>query len=178
MTAQEAGVGGTEQADAEAFCIRVRPWLVGSLSLYCGDADVAEELAQDTLARVWDRWGAVATMASPEAWTYRVALNLANSHYRRRAAERRANARQECIRLDAPDADAADALAVRQAVSLLPKRQRAALVLRYYADLPVTETATLLGCAPGTVKALTHQAIAALRASVGTFELQEATDGA
>lgn len=165
-------------AQAEAYCTRVRPWLVGSLSLYCGNADVAEELAQDTLARVWDRWPEVAAMAAPDSWTYRVALNLANSHYRRRAAERRATARSERGREAADTPDAADALSVREAVARLPKRQRAALVLRYYADLPVAEAAALLGCAPGTVKALTHQAIAALRASVGTFDLQEATDGA
>ena len=168
----------TEETQVEAYCARVRPWLVGSLSLYCGDADVAEELAQDTLARVWDRWPSVRDMAAPEAWTYRVALNLASSHYRRRAAERRAAARQRAMQVEDAGADTADAIAVREAVARLPKRQRAALVLRYYADLPVSETAALLGCAPGTVKALTHQAIAGLRASVGTFELQEATDGA
>ena len=171
-------MGPAEGAAAEAFCVRVRPWLVGSLSLYCGDPDVAEELAQDTLARVWDRWPSVSAKQSPEAWTYRIALNLASSHYRRRAAERRARSRVTANPVHYSDPDTADAVAVRQAVARLPQRQRAALVLRYYADLPVDQTATLLGCAPGTVKALTHQAIAALRASVGTFELQEATDGA
>lgn len=171
-------MGGREHAEAEAFCARVRPWLVGSLSLYCGNPDVAEELAQDTLARVWDRWATVSTLQSPEGWAYRVGLNLANSHYRRRAAERRANARQEPTPLAVDPPDAADAVAVRQAVTMLPKRQRAALVLRYYVDLPVADTAELLGCAPGTVKALTHQALVALRASVGTVELQEAADGA
>lgn len=171
-------MGPAEGAAAEAFCVRVRPWLVGSLSLYCGDADVAEELAQDTLARVWDGWSTVSAKQSPEAWTYRIALNLASSHYRRRAAERRARQRVVDHRSSVDEPDAADAVAVRQAVARLPQRQRAALVLRYYADLPIADTARLLGCAPGTVKALTHQAIAALRASVGTFELQEANDGA
>ena len=171
-------MGPADDAAAEAFCARVRPWLVGSLSLYCGDTDVAEELAQDTLARVWDRWPSVRVMVAPEAWAYRVALNLANSHYRRRAAERRATARQVPLRVVQDREDTADAVTVRQAVARLPKRQRAALVLRYYADLPVAETADLLGCAPGTVKALTHQAIAGLRASVAAFELQEAADGA
>lgn len=167
-----------EAEEAEGFCVRVRPWLVGSLSLYCGSTDVAEELAQDTLARVWDRWPTVRALQAPEAWAYRVALNLANSHYRRRAAERRARLRDAAPRLVTEDADAADAIAVRQAVAGLPRRQRAALVLRYYADLPVAETAVLLGCTPGTVKALTHQALASLRTSIGTLELQEANDGA
>ena len=41
------------------FCQRVRPRLVGTLGLLCGDRDVGEELAQETLARVWLRWGRV-----------------------------------------------------------------------------------------------------------------------
>lgn len=173
------GSGDVDQA--ETFCADVRPWLVGALSLYCGDADVAEELAQDALARVWDRWPTVRTMSSPEAWTYRVALNLASSHYRRRAAERRAIGRALPKRRG-PETmltpDAADALAVRQAVAGLPRRQKAALVLRYYADLPVSEVAELMGCAPGTVKALTHQAVAALRTAVADTDLVEVSDEA
>jgi RNA polymerase sigma factor (sigma-70 family) len=139
----------------------MHPRLVGALALHCGDRDVAHELAQETLARVWERWPSVAAMDSPEAWAFRVAFNLAASRFRRGAAERRARAR-----LGPPDdhaTDHADAVAVRQAVAALPRRQRAALVLRYFADLPVDRTAEVLGCAPGTVKSLTSQAIASLR---------------
>jgi len=66
----------------------------------------------------------------------------------------------------APD-DHADRLAVRAAVAGLPDRQRAALVLRYFADLSLADTAEAMGCAPGTVKALTHQALAGLRSRLG-----------
>ncbi len=59
--------------------------------------------------------------------------------------------------------DTATAVAVRAAVSALPPRQRAAILARYYLDLDVAASADLLGCQPGTVKALTHQAIASLR---------------
>lgn len=169
-----------DQADTAAavgFCTRMRPALVGTLSLYCGDADVAEELAQDTLARVWDRWPQVQAMSAPEAWAYRVALNLASSHYRRRSAERRARNRAPVGRVGSEEPDTADAVTVRLAVAALPQRQRAVLVLRYYADLSVAQAAELLGCAEGTVKALTHQAIAGLRGSVGTVELEGAADG-
>lgn len=170
-------MGDRDTAHVTAFCRRMRPALVGTLSLYCGDADVAEELAQDVLARVWDRWPQVREMPHPEAWAYRVALNLANSHYRRRAAERRARERHGAVVGVAEQGDAADAMAVRQAVRALPQRQRAAVVLRYFADLSVAEAAALLGCAPGTVKALTHQGIANLRLSVGAIEMEGVTDG-
>ena len=124
------------------FCHRVRPRLVGMLSLLCGDGDTAEELAQETLARVWLRWSRVRELDEPLAiaWTYRVGINLANSWLRRRVAERRAHARLAARATGAHiDSDSADAVAVRQAVAALPRRQRTALVLRYYADLPVAE---------------------------------------
>jgi RNA polymerase sigma-70 factor (sigma-E family) len=162
------------------FCQRVRPRLVGTLSLLCGDGDVAEELAQETLARVWLRWARVRELDEPlaVAWTYRVAVNLGNSWLRRRVAERRARARLAAREAGARlDPDPADAVAVRQAVAALPRRQRTALVLRYYADLPVAEVADLMGCAPGTVKSLTSKALAAIRRVEGMQVAEEVTDG-
>jgi len=76
-----------------AFCEAQRPRLVGFLGLYCGDAQVAEELAHDAIAKTCQRWRHVRGMVAPDAWVYRVALNLAASHFRRIAAERRARAR-------------------------------------------------------------------------------------
>lgn len=52
---------------------------------------------------------------------------------------------------------------MRQALQALPRRQRAVLVLRYYADLPDAEIADLLGCSPGTVKTHAHRGLRALR---------------
>lgn len=59
--------------------------------------------------------------------------------------------------------DAADVVAIRTAVAALPRRQRTALTLRYFAGLSVTETAADMRCAEGTVKSLCSQAIAGLR---------------
>jgi DNA-directed RNA polymerase specialized sigma24 family protein len=70
-----------------------------------------------------------------------------------------------CSPTDPPGPDLAEAFAIRQAIAALPRRQRTALVLRYYADLPIGEVAALMGCAPGTVKSLTNRAISALRAA-------------
>jgi RNA polymerase sigma-70 factor (sigma-E family) len=166
------------------FCHRVRPRLVGTLSLLCGDGDAAEELAQETLARVWLHWSRVRELGEPPAtaWTYRVAINLTNSWFRRRVAERRARTRLGARAAGAHiDPDPADAVAIRRAVAALPRRQRTALVLRYYADLPVAEVAALMGCAPGTVKSLTSKALTALRKVEGLHvaaEAEEVADGA
>jgi RNA polymerase sigma factor (sigma-70 family) len=159
--------------DAAELCRRLRPELVGALTLYCGDRHVAEDLAQQTLARVWASWGTVRQVADRRAYVHRMALNAARSQFRRRAAERRARQR-----LDDPlprETDQTDVLAVRDAVAALPPRQRAAIVLRYFADLPVRDTAVVMGCAEGTVKALTFKAIAALRAQ-GPVDDEENAD--
>ena len=146
------------------FCDEIRDRLVGSLTIYCGDRHVAEELAQDALVRAWERWDTVGSMASPEAWTYRTAFNLATSWHRRRSAERRA--RRRLAARPAPEPIPPDVHgALRAAVLGLPPRQRAVITCRFFLDLSVDETAALLRCAPGTVKAATHQALAALRAS-------------
>ena len=150
-------------ASLEAFCRREHPRLAGTLTLYTGDADLAAELAQEALARVCVHWERVSLMAAPGAWAHRVAINLANSAFSRRAAGRRARERHEAQRDDRARTDAAELLAVRDAVRGLPQRQRTALILRYFADLSVADTATAMGCAPGTVKALTSQGIAGLR---------------
>jgi RNA polymerase sigma-70 factor (sigma-E family) len=156
--------------EADHFCRDQWPRLAASLGFYCYDRAVGEELAQEALARAWARWSHVAAMESPEAWVYSVALNLARSQFRRSRAERRALARSTVLS-SAGDTNPTDAIAVRQAVAELPERQRAAVVLRYFADLPVATVAEILDCAQGTVKSLTSQGIDRLRETFGVEEL-------
>ncbi len=80
-------------AELTVFCGIEYRRLVGMLSLYCGDRHVAEELAQETLVRVVRDWAKVRRLHAPTAWAHRAAINLANSHLRRRLAERRASQR-------------------------------------------------------------------------------------
>jgi RNA polymerase sigma-70 factor (ECF subfamily) len=171
--AEEDRVGNEDERTA--FCRREFPRLVGALTLYCGDADVAQELAQETLARACQRWRRVRELDLPGAWAYRVGLNLANSHFRRARYERTARQRVGMAREPATsDTDAA--LTLRAAVAALPRRQRTALVLRYFVDLPVAEVARLMSCREGTVKALTAQAIASLRRDPRLGTLAEVVD--
>jgi RNA polymerase sigma-70 factor (sigma-E family) len=152
------------------FCRTEYPRLVGLLALYVGSRPTAEDLAQEALVRLYRHWPEVQTMTSPHAWLCGVGLNLSRSWWRRRYAERRALGRYDAGRPTSAVEEPADVLAVRAAVAQLPPRQRAALVLRYYGGLSVTETAAHMGCAPGTVKSLTNRAITTLRSS---FELAE-----
>lgn len=155
--------GDSETVDQ--FCRRVHPKLVGSLWLQCGDHELAEEVAQEAFARVWERWNSVSQMGHPDSWAFRVGFNLLSSQFRRRTAERRAIQRRGSQPARG-EPDAAEALTVRRAVAELPPRERAAIVLRFFADLPVEAVATVMRCRPGTVKSLTHHAVGHLRGSL------------
>jgi RNA polymerase sigma factor (sigma-70 family) len=167
------------ESEFAAFCVEEHPRLVGALSLYCGDRGVAEELAQDALSRACRDWRKVRRLDTRGAWTHRVAINLANSYFRRAAAEARAKRRlerQQRVHTD-PAVDAAAAMTIRTAVSSLPRRQRTALILRYFADLSVRDVAAAMECPEGTVKTLTRKAIASMRQSLPLHELKEVGDG-
>lgn len=163
------------ESEFSAFCEEEHPRLVGALSLYCGDRAVAEELAQDALARACRDWKRVRRLGAPGAWVHRVAINLANSYFRRRAAEARARRQlQGHQRVDRrPGLDPAAALAIRNAVSSLPRRQRTALILRFYVGLSVRDVALLMECPEGTVKTLTSKAIRSLRTNLPLRDLKE-----
>jgi len=144
------------------FCRAVWPRVVGALSLSFGDRDVAEDLAQEALVRVLERWSRVREMSNPEGYVFQIGFNLGRSRWRRRAAESRANERAHNS-ADELDVDSARRLAVRNALRHLTPRQREAVVYRFYLGFDVQETALAMGCRPGTVKALTSQAIEGLR---------------
>ena len=162
-----------DRSELENFCAETYPRIVGSLSLLCGDAHTAEELAQDAYARLCRDWWRVRRMDRPEAWLHKVAVNFAMSRFRRRAAERRASQRLEAARPGDAQHDYAIDLFVRQAVAALPARQKTALVLRYYLDLPFAQIADLMQIKESTAKSLVGKALDGLRAR----ELRESEVG-
>ena len=145
-----------------SVCEREHPVLVGALGLYLGDRTEAEDIAQEALVRLVQRWP-LDGVENPGAWVMRVAFNLATSSFRRRSSQRRALDRLAQRAPTHEANDTAEVLAVRRAILALPDRQRCAVVLRYFADLSVRDTAHHLGCPEGTVKTLVHQAIKTLR---------------
>src|SRR5689334_3829473 len=135
--------------------------VVRSIGLAVGDRLRAEELVQEAFARALRHWRRVSELDRPVAWVYVVALNEARRSWSR---ERRASVGNGRVEL-APDPAGGVAITVdvRAALEQLTERQRAAIVLRYLADLSIDDIADALGCAPGTVKATLHQARARLR---------------
>lgn len=141
--------------------------LVGALSLYCGDPEVAKDVAQDALVRALERWKSVRHKTSPAAWLFRTAFNIAHSRYRRQSTERRALEKLG-DRADCNDPDVALILTVRRAVSSLPRRQREVVICRFYLHLTVDETAAQLGLTSGSVKVYTSRAFQSLRRALSS----------
>lgn len=176
-TAAGADARATEEAVVDesawtAFYRAEYTRLALALSLYSGDRELGRELAQEAMAKAWRHWPRIRTFESPAAWTYRIGINLANSAWRRAVVRHRLSPEPNADDA-APAVDVGTAVAVRAAVSGLPRRQRTALVLRYFVDLSIDDVARLMGCRPGTVAALTSQAIASLRATAGLHDLEE-----
>ena len=126
-----------------------------------GDAAAAEDIAAEALARTYARWSRVRAFEYLDAWVARVATNLAIDASRRRRVEPAAAAS------DDPSDDTVLRLALVDALTRLPRRQREAVALRYLADLSVDDVASSLGVSAGTVKQSVHRALKTLRTQLG-----------
>ena len=131
-----------------------------------GSASEAEELAQEALARAYQRWAKVSEYVEPEGWVTRVVSNLVFDLSRRRKRERLLAEHA----VPGPDADRLD---LYRALADLSRRQRQVVVLRYVADLPESAVAEALGCSRGAVKQHASRGLAALRMHV-SMQLPEA----
>lgn len=105
-------------------------------------------------------------MASPVGWLHRVGVNEVNSHFRRLRTRRRIDARLAADDHTTELGDIAGVVALREAMTDLPDRQRLAIVLFHLGDLTVTEVAAAMGSPEGTVKSLLSRGRKALRAAL------------
>jgi RNA polymerase sigma-70 factor (sigma-E family) len=158
-------MAGDDQAEFEAFVARDSARLHGFASLLGGTWHDAEDLVQQALLRSASRWATA--RERPEAYTRKVLINLARDRWRSRRHNSE-HASEDLAELQAaPWADDIGPTLERQlllrACQLLPVQQRAVLVLRFWEDRSVAETAAVLGCSEGTVKSHTHRALHRLR---------------
>lgn len=150
-------------ASFEAFVRSRSDALFRTAFVMTGQRAAAEDLVQETLARMLPLWRRVSEGGSPDAYVYRVMTNLHRSTWRRIL-------RRERPTFPLPDSPGPDGIArwerlhqLSHALAELPPRQRSAVVLRHYLQLSEAETAAVLGCRPGTVKSLTSRGLARLR---------------
>lgn len=155
--------------DQEAFLVGEYPRLLGTLGLYVGDEALAEELVQEALAQALVAWDRVEAASSPGAYLHRIAMNIANSYFRRRRVAARARRRMGA-EVSHRDPDVAAVVSVQEAIAGLPRRQRQIILLRYQSDLTLQETADVLGMTIGAVKSLSHRATKTLRELLSSDE--------
>jgi RNA polymerase sigma-70 factor (sigma-E family) len=147
------------------------PALLRLAYLLVGDNGLAEDLLQETLIRVYPRWSRIRRQ-DPEAYVRRSLARNAVSLWRR---GRHFGHEVSCAYV--PDTtwsngDDADPFGiVWQVVRDLPLRQRAVVVLTFYADMSEAEIATALGCAVGTVKSQKSRALARVRSELAGIDV-------
>jgi RNA polymerase sigma-70 factor, ECF subfamily len=144
----------------EVFYRRELPALVAFARVLSGSA-YADDIAQEAMLAAYRQWDRVVRLDAPAAWVRRVCANRAVSMLRRRGVEARGLLRLSARRDDTvpmTEEHAAFWAHVRQ----LPRRQAQVITLYYMYDLEVTEIATTLGCAEGTVKVHLSRGRAAL----------------
>ena len=123
--------------------------MVRTVALAFQRGDLAQEVTAEAFARAWADWDRVSAMASPGGWVYRVAVNLMQSRLRRARLERRFAQQAPAAPIAPPPSVSDDAL--WDAVRALAPRARVAIALRYVADLPEADIATVMGISRGTV---------------------------
>ncbi|MGC4756751.1 SigE family RNA polymerase sigma factor [Micromonospora trifolii] len=151
------------EGDRDYVGARLEP-LRRTAYLLCGDWHTADDLVSTALVKLLRHWPRVSVMDNPDAYVRRTLLRVWLD-------ERRRPWRREAAWAEVPDhpvaavatEGAADRLTILALLAELPPRRRAVLVLRYFCDLSVEETARELGCTAGTVKSQSARAIEALR---------------
>jgi len=122
---------------------------------------------QETMVRVFRAWDRIKNQEHPAAYARAVMMNRHRSMLRRARVEaKHALARQPDPQPGFEAGD--DAVVVWQALQALPVRERQAMILRFYEDLPQAQIAQILGIPIGTVKSLTHRALGRLRQQLGS----------
>jgi RNA polymerase sigma factor (sigma-70 family) len=153
--------------DFEELCELSYGKVANAAYLILGDRQEALDVAQETFSRALEHWAEVGSMQNPQGWLYRVAVNLSLS-IRRRAVRW---ARERMVDRGMADPEPKDP-ALARALSRLTPAQRTVVVLRFYSDLSVADTALVLAKRPGTIRALTAQAITRLRDDLGQTWLE------
>ncbi|GAA3280705.1 SigE family RNA polymerase sigma factor [Dactylosporangium vinaceum] len=137
--------------------------------LLCGDWHTADDLVSTVLVKLYRHWKRANGVEHLDAYVRRMLMRAWLDERRRPWRRETATAAlPESVAPPGPDADRR--LAVLSLLAELPPRRRAVLVLRYFCDLSVEETAEAMGCSEGTVKSQTARALDSLRADLSEGE--------
>src|SRR4051794_31119132 len=160
-----------ERVEFGPYVAERSPRLTHTAYLLCRDWPTAEDLVQTTLTRAWLHWGKISD--DPDPYVYTILVNANASWWRRRW-------HGELPTEDLPEARAElaypeDRDVLWAALGRLGRRERAAVVLRYFNDLDHAAIARILGCSPVTVRSQISRALAKLRVDPAVLTAREGT---
>ncbi|MFE2751542.1 SigE family RNA polymerase sigma factor [Actinosynnema sp. NPDC059335] len=151
-----------DAAFAEYFAARSEA-MRGTAYLLCGDWHRAEDLVQATFAKLYVAWRRIDRPEALDAYTRRTLVRTFVSDLRRGWFRRERVSDTTVEVADVGRGSAEDRLVLLAALAKVPPRQRAVLVLRYWEDLSVEDTARALRCSEGTVKSQAARGLQTLR---------------
>ncbi|MET9218879.1 MULTISPECIES: SigE family RNA polymerase sigma factor [unclassified Streptomyces] len=157
---------GETAAYLEFAAVRASHLYRSACLLASGDTHLAEDLVQETLGRMFVVWGRMAKVGNPAAYAQTVLVRAFLTHQRRRSSKERPSAELP----DSPTRHGDDAtlrITLLDALGRLSPKDRAVLVLRYWEDRSIEETAEALRSTPGAIRTRTVRALARLRADLG-----------
>ncbi|MFI9774032.1 SigE family RNA polymerase sigma factor [Streptomyces sp. NPDC051956] len=134
--------------------------------LTSGDTHFAEDLVQETLGRMYVVWGRSSRVGNPAAYAHTVLIRAFLAHQRRRSAQERPSDELPETS-DSTPGDASLRITLLDALRQLPPKDRAVIVLRYWEDRSVMETAEILNVSSAAVRTRSTRALARLREQLG-----------
>jgi RNA polymerase sigma-70 factor (sigma-E family) len=170
---RQSGVGVSAIDATGEAAVGFEPWVAARgpamlrfAYLVTGDAHDAQDAVQEALASACAKWDRVSRADDPDAYVRRM---IANAHvsFWRRFAKRETPVAEVTVDQPVEDSTLPEDEAVWQLCGSLPRRQRAAVVLRFYEDLSYAEIAAVLQCSEATVRSQISRALASLRALIG-----------
>lgn len=157
-------VTGTTPSSFDAFFAAEYERLGRAMYLLTGDHAEAEDIAQEAMARVYERWDRVRAVVSPTGYVYRVAINLCRRRSRRRPAIPGPSGTSPAID---PASVVEDRDQIIRALRELTSEQREALVLVGWLDYDAETAGRILGIDPASVRGRVHRARTAIRDRLG-----------
>lgn len=134
--------------------------------LMCGDWHTADDVVSTAVLKVYQDWHRISRMEHLDAYVRRAVVNAWLDERRRPWRRERSVPELPARAQPGDERFVNDRIAILEHLDALPARRRAVIVLRFYCDLSVEETAQVLDCSPGTVKSQTARALDTLRASM------------
>ena len=159
--------------DFDEYVRRQRTPLLRFAMVLTGQPWLADDLVTDALGRAFEQWERIGGLDDPHAYVRRMIVNAFLSR-RRRVARQSAwdDAAAAALVVDDRTGEHAERDAMLQRLERLPRKQRAAVVLRFYTGLTDADIAEQLGCRPSTIRSQISRALNALRIDMTTSTLR------